>query len=141
MRASWDSYFLDLAAKVATRATCPRKAVGCVLVKDRRIVATGYNGSPSGMPHCDDVGCHLMDKGGRQSCVRTVHAEANALLQAGRKAVGSTAYLTIPPCLECAKLLIQGGVVDVLWSGDYVGGDGVDLLVEARLAVDTWGEP
>ncbi len=142
-RRSWADYFLDLAETVSTRATCPRKAVGCVLVKDRRIVATGYNGAPKGCNHCDEVGCQLVDMGGRESCVRSIHAEANAILQAGREAIGSTAYVTIPPCYECAKLIVQAGIVRVWWRGQYAGANryGVDtaqFLEAAGVGARNW---
>ena len=108
-RPSWDDYFLGLAREVSTRATCDRSKVGCVLVVGRDIVATGYNGSLSGAPHCDDVG-HRMVEG---KCTRTVHAEANAIARAAKRGTatdGATAYVTRLPCEVCCKLLISAGV-------------------------------
>lgn len=117
-RTSWDDYFMRIAAEVATRATCDRKHVGCVLVRDKCIIATGYNGSIRGLPHCDDEG-HLMDDG---HCVRTVHAEANAIVQAARlgaRIEGATAYVTAFPCWGCFRLLVQAGVVRVVYGDAY----------------------
>lgn len=117
-RPSWDEYFLQIAFTVAQRSTCDRAHVGCVLVRDRRILATGYNGAPAGLPHCDDVG-HLMVDG---HCVRTLHAEQNALIQAALHGVsteGATAYVTHQPCLTCAKMLINAGIRRVVYAGNY----------------------
>jgi len=117
-RPSWDEYFLQIAFTVAQRSTCDRAHVGCVLVRDRRILTTGYNGAPAGLPHCDDVG-HLLVDG---HCVRTLHAEQNALIQAALHGVGTeeaTAYVTHQPCLTCAKLLINAGVRRVVYAGNY----------------------
>lgn len=119
-RATWDEYFMRIAEEVATRATCDLRHVGAVLVSDRSILATGYNGSVRGLPHCDDVG-HLMRDG---HCVRTVHAEANAVAQAARNGVridGATLYCTILPCLACMQLLTNAGVARVVAGGEYHG--------------------
>lgn len=128
-RKSWDEYFIGIARAVAERATCDRKHVGAVLVRDRQIVATGYNGSVRGQPHCDDAG-HLMVDG---HCVRTVHAEMNALVQAARTGAaveGSTLYVTAFPCHLCAKLLANAGVVRVVFAEAYR----VDPLAVTALA-------
>ena len=117
-RPSWDEYFLQIAFTVAQRSTCDRAHVGCVLVRDRRMLTTGYNGAPAGLPHCDDVG-HLLVDG---HCVRTLHAEQNALIQAALHGVGTegaTAYVTHQPCLTCAKMLINAGVRRVVYAGNY----------------------
>jgi len=117
-RPSWDDYFVQIAFTVAQRSTCDRAHVGCVLVRDRRILTTGYNGAPAGLPHCDDVG-HLIVDG---HCVRTLHAEQNALIQAALHGVGTegaTAYVTHQPCLTCAKMLINAGVRRVVYAGNY----------------------
>ena len=117
-RPSWDEYFVQIAFTVAQRSTCDRAHVGCVLVRDRRILTTGYNGAPAGLPHCDDVG-HLIIDG---HCVRTLHAEQNALIQAALHGVGTegaTAYVTHQPCLTCAKMLINAGVRRVVYAGNY----------------------
>lgn len=145
-RPSWDEYFLELAAQVAKRATCDRGRAGCVVVRDKRIVATGYVGSPPGLPHCDDVG-HLLrkvvDEDGtvRQHCVRTTHAEQNAICQAARYGIaleGATLYCTMEPCRVCAMLLISVGIRRVVARRRYHAGQdtrelfqaaGVDLVV------------
>lgn len=117
-RPSWDEYFLAMAAQVATRATCSRKHVGCVLVRDKMIVATGYNGAVRGLDHCDDVG-HLMENG---HCVRTVHAEANAVAQAARQGSsvdGATAYVTAAPCWICFRLLVNAGARKIVYGEAY----------------------
>ncbi len=113
MRASWDQYFMEIARTVATRATCDRKHVGAILVRDRTILSTGYNGSVRGLAHCDDVG-HLMEGG---HCVATVHAEANAIIQAAKNGVGiegATIYTTASPCWPCFKLIANAGISRVV---------------------------
>ena len=109
---------MNLAVQAATRSTCPRKHVGAVIVRDKAVLATGYNGSLRGLPHCTDVGC-LMDNG---HCVRTVHAEANAILQAARHGVrieGSEIVVTASPCWDCFKLITNAGIVKVLYGEFY----------------------
>lgn len=111
-RPTWNQYFAELATLTAARSTCPRASVGCVLVKDNRVVATGYNGSAPGMPHCTDVGCFTEGK----HCIRTIHAEVNAIAQAARTGVtteGATAYVTHTPCLSCGKALAAAGISTV----------------------------
>jgi dCMP deaminase len=123
-RPSWDQYFMKIATDVATRATCPRKHVGAVIVRDKRILSTGYNGSPRGMPHCMQVGCEMRDLGGRQSCVRTIHAEANAVAQAAENGVSiasSTIYTTASPCYDCSKLILNAGIKKIVY-GEFYGG-------------------
>ena len=117
-RPSWDQYFMNIAEQVATRATCDRKHVGAILVKDRIILSTGYNGSPPGTEHCDDAG-HLMEGG---HCVRTVHAEANAVAQAAKNGVqvnGAVCYTTASPCWPCMKILASSGVTKVIYGERY----------------------
>jgi dCMP deaminase len=117
-RASWDDYFMSIAQVVATRSTCPRKFVGAVLVKNRTILSTGYNGSIRGMPHCSDVG-HMMEEG---HCVATIHAEANAIIQAAKNGVmidGSTNYVTASPCWSCFKQLANAGVQRICYGEFY----------------------
>jgi len=117
-RSSWDQYFMDIAKQVATRATCDRKHVGAVVVRDRTILSTGYNGSIRGMPHCDEVG-HMMENG---HCVATVHAEANAILQAAKNGVrieGATLYTTASPCWPCFKLIANSGCVRIVYGEFY----------------------
>ena len=111
-RASWDEYFMSIARVVATRSTCPRKYVGSVLVRNRTILSTGYNGSIRGMPHCSDVG-HMMEDG---HCVATIHAEANAIIQAARNGVnidGATNYVTASPCWGCLRLIANAGIARI----------------------------
>ena len=117
-RVSWDRYFMNLALQAATRSTCPRKHVGAVIVRDKTILSTGYNGSIRGAPHCTDVGC-LMEN---NHCVRTVHAEANALVQAARHGVlldGSQIYVTASPCFNCFKLIANAGIRTVYYGEFY----------------------
>ena len=117
-RASWDEYFMAIAREVATRATCDRKHVGAVIVRDRSILATGYNGSIHGLPHCDEEG-HLMEDG---HCVRTIHAEANAVIQAARNGVrieGAGIYVTASPCFACFKLIANAGIKRIAFGEFY----------------------
>jgi dCMP deaminase len=118
-RPSWDEYFMDSAERLATRSTCDRLSVGAVLVKENRIVASGYNGSVSGQPHCDDVG-HLKNEEGR--CIRTIHAEMNVLLDCAKRGVsaeGGTIYVTHEPCEHCSKHLVQAGIKTVIFKEPY----------------------
>jgi dCMP deaminase len=117
-RASWDEYFMNIAREVATRSTCDRKHVGAVIVRDKCILATGYNGSIRGLGHCDDDG-HMMVDG---HCVRTVHAEANAIVQAARNGVridGASIYVTASPCWNCFKLIANAGLMRVCFGEFY----------------------
>jgi len=146
-RPSWDEYFLELAAQVAKRATCDRGRAGCVVVRDKRIIATGYVGSPPGLPHCDDVG-HLLrkvvDEDGtvRQHCVRTTHAEQNAICQAARYGIameGATIYCTMEPCRVCAMLLISVGIRRVVARRRYhAGQDTRELFQAAGIELVVW---
>jgi dCMP deaminase len=126
-RISWDDYFIDLMETVSKRATCDRGRSGCIVVRDRRIVSTGYVGSPPGLPHCDEIG-HLMkeviDEDGttRQHCVRTIHAEQNAICQAARYGIsleGTTLYCKMEPCRVCAMLIISSGIKKVVAQRKY----------------------
>lgn len=117
-RATWDEYFMRIARDVATRATCDRKLVGAVIVRDKSILATGYNGSIRGLPHCDEEG-HLMQDG---HCVRTIHAEANAVIQAARNGVRidqADIYVTASPCWNCFKMIANAGIVRVAYGEFY----------------------
>ena len=117
-RASWDDYFMSIAQVVATRSTCPRKYVGSVLVRNRTILSTGYNGSIRGMPHCSDVG-HMMED---NHCVATIHAEANAIIQAAKNGVmidGASCYVTASPCWSCFKQLANAGVTRICYGEFY----------------------
>lgn len=128
-RASWDEYFMAIARQVASRSTCDRKFVGAVIVRDRMILATGYNGSIRGLPHCDEVG-HLMEAG---HCVRTVHAEANAIAQAARNGVrveGGDVYVTASPCFTCFKLIANAGLRRIVF-GEFYRDDRIFELSQA----------
>ncbi|HUB06448.1 MAG TPA: cytidine/deoxycytidylate deaminase family protein [Myxococcales bacterium] len=117
-RSGWDAYFMDIARVVASRATCDRKHVGAVLVRERTILSTGYNGSIRGLPHCDEVG-HMMEAG---HCVATIHAEANAILQAARNGVrieGADIYTTASPCWPCFKLVANAGLKRIVYGEFY----------------------
>lgn len=117
-RASWDEYFMNIAREVATRSTCDRKFVGAVVVRDRSILATGYNGSIRGLAHCDEEG-HLMED---NHCVRTVHAEANAIVQAARNGVrieGASIYVTASPCWGCFRLIANAGIARIVFGEFY----------------------
>lgn len=117
-RSPWDQYFMKLAMLASERATCPRMHCGCVLVKDKKVIATGYNGSIPGDDHCEDVGCLVVEN----HCQRTIHSEMNALLQAAKQGHitdGSTAYITNMPCTTCAKALIAGGIKRVVTFSDF----------------------
>jgi dCMP deaminase len=117
-RVSWDEYFMNIAREVATRSTCARKHVGAVIVRDRTILSTGYNGSVRGLPHCDEVG-HMMEDG---HCVRTIHAEANAIIQAaknGTRIDGAGIYVTASPCWHCFKTIANAGLNRIVFGEFY----------------------
>lgn len=125
---------MEIARTVATRSTCPRAAVGAVLVRESRILTTGYNGAPRGVAHCSDVGCTIVN----DHCARATHAEANAIVQAalhGISVSGSTAYCTHQPCVNCSKLLISAGVCTIVYDADYIDRTAQDLLAEAGVAL------
>ena len=141
-RPSWDEYFLDVAHLVSRRATCLRRSVGAVLVKDKRILATGYNGAPSGITHCEVTGC-LREKlgipsGERHELCRGLHAEQNVLLQAALYGVStreSSLYITNQPCIICAKMIINAGIKEIVFKGDYPDKMSRDFLREAKIKV------
>lgn len=117
-RPSWDDYFLKLAMLVSERSTCPRMHCGCVLVRDKQILSTGYNGSIPGGEHCEDVGCYVVDN----HCIRTIHGEMNAILQCsthGISTAGATAYVTNMPCTNCSKALIAAKIKEVVIFSDF----------------------
>jgi dCMP deaminase len=133
-RPTWDEYFLKLAMLASERATCPRMHCGCVLVKDRFVLATGYNGSIPGHPHCEDVGCLIVDN----HCIRTNHAEINALVQAARHGInvtGCTAYITNMSCTTCAKALIASGIVRVVVFSDYHDTQAVEFYTKSGVEI------
>ena len=110
-RPDWDSYFLNITAVIATRSTCPKRSVGCVLTRENRIIGTGYNGASSGLKHCTEVGCEEVNG----HCGRALHAEQNALLHAVTDTGGAVCYLTAQPCSVCARLLIAAGIIRVVY--------------------------
>lgn len=117
-RASWDEYFMNIAREVATRSTCDRKHVGAVIVRDKTILSTGYNGSVRGLPHCDEDG-HMMEDG---HCVRTIHAEANAIIQAAKNGTaidGASIYVTASPCWPCFKTIANAGIRRIVFKEFY----------------------
>ncbi len=135
---------MELAKIIAQRATCDRKKVGSVLIDtNHRIVATGYNGAPHGQPHCDDVGHELKVIDGRESCIRTLHAESNALDYAGRHAMGCTFYTTVIPCYDCAKRIVNVGVEKVFY-GEYYESRNTKLVdkyfLDAGVKCTHWDE-
>lgn len=137
-RPTWDSYFIKIAEDVAVRSTCDRAKVGAVLVKDKHIISTGYNGSPAGLEHCDDVG-HLMVDG---HCVRTVHAEVNAIIQAavfGLATKDAVCYVTHFPCLNCTKTLINARIAKLVYINAYrVDPIALAFLEQANVVVEQY---
>ncbi|MGH2348562.1 MAG: deoxycytidylate deaminase [bacterium] len=126
MRPSWDLYFMRMAALAATRSTCIRRHVGALIVKDRMVLSTGYNDTPRGLPNCGDGGCARcaseVPSGSHLEACLCIHAEQNCLVQAayhGVSIAGGTIYTTHQPCLTCAKLIINGGIVRIVFGGDY----------------------
>jgi len=126
-RLSWDQYFMEICRVVAQRSTCPRAAVGAVIVLDRTILATGYNGAPAGLPHCTEVGCLVTastapDGSTEENCFRTIHAEINAIAQAAKNGVsirGSDIYVTHSPCIHCLKVIVNTGIRRVCYERPY----------------------
>lgn len=144
-RPSWDRYFLDLCEAVSKRATCDRGKAGCVIVKDKRILSTGYVGAPSGQPHCDEEGHDMrkvFDEKGNitQHCVRTLHAEQNAIIQAakfGTSINGSTIYCKMTPCRTCAMMIINAGIKRVVCEKRYhEDGDTMKMFEKAGIVLD-----
>ena len=139
-RPSWDEYFMGIAFAVAQRSTCDRAHVGSIIVRNKRILTTGYNGSPRGLPHCYEVG-HLMIN---NHCVRTLHAEQNAIIQAALHGVsveGGTIYVTHQPCLTCAKMIINAGLTHVIFAGHYPDENAVAFLKEAGVTLEHFDWP
>lgn len=148
-RPSWDEYFLSLVELVGTRSTCDRGKSGCVIAKNNRILSTGYVGSPSGLKHCDDVGHEfhevIHDNGEKtKHCIRTTHAEQNAISNAARFGValeGSTLYCHMTPCYVCAKMIITAGVKRVVCNMDYhAGGRSKEIFKEAGVVYELVNE-
>jgi dCMP deaminase len=132
VRDDWDQYFMNIAKQVSTRGTCDRKHVGAVIVRARSILSTGYNGSVRGTPHCDDVG-HLME---HDHCVRTAHAEANAIVQAAKNGTaidGGTIYTNASPCFICFKLIVNAGIQRIVFAELYRDARIADFAKEAKI--------
>lgn len=146
-RPSWDKYFMDITDLVSTRSTCIRRRVGAVVVKDKQILATGYNGAPSNVPHCLDIGC-LRDKmniasGERQELCRGIHAEQNCIVQAAKNGIslkGGVIYITNQPCITCSKLLINVGIEKIIYRNPYPDELALQILKEAGIEVEVYLE-
>ena len=136
-RIPWDDYWMKIVDDVAMRSTCVRRQIGALVVKNNVIVSSGYNGAPKGFPHCLDVECrrdklNIASGERHEECVG-VHAEQNALLQAGRDADGATLYINAFPCKICAKLIINAGITRVVISGEYSDTEGLEYLKQAEI--------
>ena len=142
MRPSWDEYFIEIVELIKTRSTCVRRQVGALIVKDKRILATGYNGAPTGCKHCTVLGC-LRDElkipsGQRHELCRGIHAEQNALIQAaysGTSVKDGTLYVTHQPCVLCAKMAINAGIKKIVFAGEYPDELAMELLKESGMRV------
>ena len=148
-RPSWDEYFMEVAKAVAKRATCDRGRSGCVIAKDRQILVTGYVGSPKGLPHCDEVGHQMKittheDGHQTQHCVRTAHAEQNAIVQAAKLGVaidGAILYCKMTPCSVCAKMIINAGIKKIVCEKKYhAGGDSEEMFRQAGVELNYFDE-
>lgn len=143
MRASWDEYFMEIAEIVKKRSTCIRRQVGAVIVRENRIITTGYNGAPSGLSHCTELGtCERqrlgIPSGERHELCRALHAEQNAIIQAANVGVSTkdaTIYVTVQPCIICAKMLINAGIVRIVHKGEYPDEMARQMLAEAGVEV------
>ncbi|HKI51081.1 MAG TPA: cytidine/deoxycytidylate deaminase family protein [Geothermobacteraceae bacterium] len=139
-RPSWDEYFMDIARLVSSRSTCTRRQVGAVMVKSKHVLATGYNGTPSGITHCSETGC-LRDQlkvpsGERHELCRGLHAEQNAIIQAARHGIdinGATLYCTHSPCIICSKMLINAGIKQIVYIHGYPDQMSLDMIGEAGI--------
>ncbi len=147
-RPKWDDYFMDIVDIVKNRSTCLRRHVGAIIVKDTRILATGYNGAPAGCRHCVDIGCLREERGipsgERHELCRALHAEQNAIVQAAQHGVsidGGTIYVTAQPCVICSKLIINAGIKRVVYSGEYPDELSKQLLNEANVELVQYYSP
>lgn len=146
-RPNWDEYFMEMAEVAQKRSTCTRRSVGAVIVKNKRIMATGYNGVPMGIEHCESRGClrdHLnIPSGQRHELCRGLHAEQNAIIQAahlGQSIAGGTLYCTNQPCVICAKMIINAGLERIVIKDGYPDELAVEMLSEAGLKIEILGE-
>ena len=147
-RPSWDEYFMQMAELTAQRSTCLRRQVGAIIVKEKHIIATGYNGAPKGLPHCEELGGCLRENleipsGERHELCRALHAEQNAIIQAatlGQSIEGATIYITHQPCIICAKMIINAGISRIVIRRGYPDEMSRGMLREAGLKVELIGE-
>lgn len=144
-RPSWDDYFLEVAHAIAKRSTCDRGRIGCVIARNKQLLVTGYAGAPAGLPHCDDIGHQFkktIHEDGRETmhCVRTVHAEQNAICQAAKLGVSidkATIYLQMTPCRVCAMLIVNAGIVRVVCERKYhAGAESEEMFRQAGIAIE-----
>lgn len=147
MRPTWDQYYMEMAEVAKKRSTCNRRQVGAVIVKNQRILASGYNGAPSGITHCDEAGCLRAElkvpSGERHELCRGLHAEQNAIIQAALHGVGikdSTIYVTHMPCIICTKMMINAGIKKLIYKGDYPDSLSEQMLQEAGMIVEKYTE-
>lgn len=143
VRPSYRTYFIDICNVVASRSTCIRHHVGAIIVKDKRILSTGYNGAPVGLPHCIDIGCPRKDvpSGTMHELCRAVHAEQNAIIQAALHGIstrGATLYCTHQPCILCSKMIINAGIVEVVYKTSYDEKTGLEMLKQSGINVSQY---
>ena len=129
VRINFDNYFMKLCNTIAQRSTCPRKRIGALIVKNKKIISAGYNGAPSKMKHCNEEGCIIVNN----HCIRTVHAEMNALLDAGKNAKNAVMYCNTLPFQNCLKLAIQAGIKEIKYESDYKNSEIEWILSERRI--------
>ncbi|PLX98949.1 MAG: cytidine deaminase [Desulfuromonas sp.] len=147
-RPSWEEYFMDIAKLVAKRSTCLRRQVGAVIVKDKNILATGYNGTPSGITHCSETGCLReqlkIPSGERHELCRGLHAEQNVIVQAAKHGInidGSTLYCTSSPCIICSKMIINSGIKEIVYLDGYPDILSKDILAESEIDFRVFNGP
>ncbi len=149
VRPTWDEYFMEIARSVAKRATCDRGRSGCVIARDKQILVTGYVGAPRGLPHCDEIGHQMKtvtheDGHTSQHCLRTTHAEQNAIVQAAKLGIaidGGTVYCKMTPCATCAKMIINAGVTRIVCEKRYhAGGESEEMFRQVGVEVDYFDE-
>lgn len=147
-RPNWEEYFMAITYMVANRSTCLRRNVGAIIVKDKRILATGYNGAPKGVVHCPEIGCirekNDVPSGERHELCRGLHAEQNAIIQAAYHGISikdTTIYCTNLPCVICAKMLINAGISKIVYDDGYPDGLALELLAEAKIELTKFGLP
>jgi dCMP deaminase len=147
MRPNWDEYFMEMAEVARKRSTCERRKVGAVIVKDNRLLATGYNGAPKGLRHCSEVGCMRANlnipSGERHELCRGLHAEQNAIIQAavfGVAIEGATIYTTLSPCILCTKMIINAGIKRIVMRDNYNDKLSLELLEESGIVIDKMDE-